>query len=449
MHSGPVYKPSLKKLLKQLTAGGTMLQRRQVTCGALQVCAGLALEHGTGLCSKLWAQQSPADEMGANTQAHAESAPSPDFGPVPTALPAETLAVSGSKSLGNVALKHNALAGAAINVDLLSRDSAYRQLLASQVKIAVTEREMKWDVLRPAPDKFSFDAADAFMKFAEQHKIKARGHNFVWHEALPAWFVSTATKENARQLLVDHITTVGQRYRGRIHSWDVVNEAVLPKDGRPDRLRNSPWMKLLGPEYIDIAFRAARDADPRALLTYNEYGVEYDNDEESERRAVMLELLRRLKAANVPIDAVGIQGHIKAASPYSIGDGLRKYMAAIREMGLQIYITELDVNEDDIKENEVEMRDRIVADTYRQFLSVAMGEKAVKAVVTWGITDRYTWLNSGPTHKRKQPNRPQRCLPFDPQYRPTPAFFAMRDAIERRTIKQQVNVFRRTESDVA
>jgi endo-1,4-beta-xylanase len=341
--------------------------------------------------------------------------------------------ITGDGSLRAHAQRQGLLAGAAVDVRLLNSDEVYARVLGEQYDILVAESAMKWKALRPAPDRYSFTDGDALVAFAERHNIRVRGHNFVWHEALPDWFASTVTKENAQQFLVDHIMTVGEHYKGKIQSWDVVNEAVLPKDGRSDGLRKSPWMDLLGPDYIDIAFRTARQADSHALLTYNEYGVEYDNDEDQERRAATLKLLRRMKAANVPLDAVGIQSHIKAGQSSKFGNGLRNFMASVREMGLQIYITELDVNEDDLSFDDVSRRDDAIAGVYREYLREVLAESAVKAVLTWGVSDKHTWLNSGPTHKRKQPNRPQRSLPFDDDYRPTDSFFAIRDSFDART----------------
>jgi endo-1,4-beta-xylanase len=354
------------------------------------------------------------------------------LGAIASPLLAEDVSITGHDSLKAHAAAHGLLAGAAVDVRLLASDETYARVLSEQYSILAPENAMKWKSLRPAPDKYSFEGADALVAFAESHKIKVRGHNFVWHEAIPDWFSTTVTKENAKQFLVDHIMTVGGRYKGKMHSWDVVNEAVLPKDGRPDGLRKSPWMELLGPDYLDIAYRTARQADPHALLTYNEYGVEYDNDEDAERRAATLQLLRRLKAANVPLDAVGIQSHIKAGSPFSIGQGLRDYMASIRQMGLKIFVTEMDVNEDDLPYDDVAQRDHAIAETYRDYLGVVLAEPAVTAVLTWGVSDSHTWLNSGPTHKKKQPNRSQRALPFDSAYQPKEAFFAIRDSFDKR-----------------
>jgi endo-1,4-beta-xylanase len=172
--------------------------------------------------------------------------------------------------------------------------------------------------------------------------------------------------------------------------------------------------------------------DPHVKLTYNDYGVEYDSDEDAERRTLILALLRQMRERRVPLDAVGIQSHIKAGSPYKVRKGLTEYIEAIRGMGLEVYLTEMDVNEDDLTYNDVERRDQAIAETYRDFLNIALANPAVKLMLTWGVSDRRTWLNDGPTHHRKQPNRPQRSLPFDPEYRPTPAFFSIRDAFDAR-----------------
>jgi endo-1,4-beta-xylanase len=142
--------------------------------------------------------------------------------------------------------------------------------------------------------------------------------------------------------------------------------------------------------------------------------------------------LRGLKKRDVPIDAVGIQSHVKAAQPYAFGKGLADYIDSIQQMGLEVYLTELDVNEDDIATDDPTERDRVIARTYTDYLRVALANSAVKLVLSWDLSDRFTWLNNGPTHHRKQPNRPQRSLPFDHDYRPKAAFFALRDSFDQR-----------------
>jgi endo-1,4-beta-xylanase len=143
-------------------------------------------------------------------------------------------------------------------------------------------------------------------------------------------------------------------------------------------------------------------------------------------------LLRRLKASNVPIDAVGIQSHIKAASPSTIEKGLQGFMLSIRNMGLKIFITELDVNEDDLPYDDVARRDHTIAQVYSDYLTTVLAEPSVQAVLMWGMEDTHTWLNNGPTHKKKQPDRPQRALPFDASYHPKEAFFAVRNCLDNR-----------------
>ena len=182
--------------------------------------------------------------------------------------------VSGAQSLRAHANTHGLLVGCAVVPERLDKEPQYAGVVAAQANILVAENAMKWKALRPAPDEFDFSGADAILAFASAHGQKVRGHNLCWHEALPDWFAGTVTKENARQILTDHINTVAGRYAGKLHSWDVVNEAIDTKSDRPDGLRKSPWFDLIGPDYIDIAFRAARQADSTALLTYNDYGIE-------------------------------------------------------------------------------------------------------------------------------------------------------------------------------
>ncbi len=349
----------------------------------------------------------------------------------PASLPSVTNQITGPGSLKAHAAAHGLLTGAAVAIPPLRSDAAYAQIVSEQYSILVAENAMKWKALRSTPDRFSFDAADELVAFAEKNAIKVRGHNLCWHEALPDWFATTVTKENARQILTDHILTVAGHYKGKMHSWDVVNEAVDAKSGREDGLRKSPWFEMLGPDYLDIAFRTARQADPDALLTYNEYGIEYDNEEESKKRAFTLQLLRRLKTANVPLDAVGIQSHIRAGSPHTFGKGIREFIASARQMGLQVFITEMDVNDDELLSDDVSKVDHAIADVYRDYLNTVLADPAVTAVLTWGVSDGHTWLNN-PMRKQKHPNRPQRPLPFDENYRPKEAFFAMRDSFDHR-----------------
>ena len=340
--------------------------------------------------------------------------------------------ISGAGSLKAHAAARRLLTGCAVNANLFREDESFRKLLAEQYSIVVPENCLKWNILRPTAETYNFADADSLVAFAEAHNMKVRGHNFVWHEALPGWFAGAVNKDNAQKFLVDHIKTVGGRYKGKIHSWDVVNEAIWIPDGRPDGLRSSsPWFQMLGPTYIDIAFRTARQADPTALLTYNDYGIEYDNDEEGKKRAAVLALLRRMKADNVPLDALGIQSHIKAVTKDGFSKGVQELLDGAKALGLQVFVTELDVNDDAVATAEMAERDRIVAGVYRSYLTAALEGSEVKAVLTWGASDKNTWLNHGTKFRKQHPDRLQRPLPFDSDYAPAPAFFAMRDCFDK------------------
>ena len=347
------------------------------------------------------------------------------------------LALNGPDSLRAHAEIRGLLYGAAVNPALLDVDGVaagttadgYTQLVQGQTNILVAENQMKWAGLRPTPETFDFALADRLMRFAALSGDRVRGHNLCWHEALPAWFKTTATKDNARKLLVEHIQTVAGRYRGQIHSWDVVNEAVNPKDGRADGLRNSPWLELVGPDYIELAFQTAGTADPAAMLTYNEYDIELDTPEQVEKRGQVMLLLRRMKARGIPIHAVGVQSHLKADGPQP-GAGLVAFIRQAAKLGLEVFVTEMDVNTRAI-EGSPEAQDAAVARVYRDYLGMVLAEPNVPIALTWGITSAHSWLNESkqPWAKRADGVR-QRPLPFDDDLRPTPAFKAIRDAID-------------------
>jgi endo-1,4-beta-xylanase len=355
-----------------------------------------------------------------------------------TSADVKTESVTGDASLGVHAAAHGLLYGCAVNMNALGADAAYAALVREQCRIVVAENAMKWGALRPSAEGFNFDQADALVAFAESNRMKIRGHNLVWHQNNPKWLEAMATEANARELLVTHIETVAGRYAGRMHSWDVVNEAIRVEDGRADGLRNSVWLRLIGEEYIELAFKTAREADPQALLTYNEYGIEAETREGEQKREAVIEMLRRMVARRVPLDAVGVQSHIAAAATVAaggnksaasqVGAGLMRFIAAVRELGLQVFITEMDVN-DRALAADGPGRDAAVATAYRQYLELVLGDAAVKAVLTWGITDRYTWLDH---EEGRADGKAERPLLFDAAGKAKAAFFAVREAFDQR-----------------
>ena len=329
-------------------------------------------------------------------------------------------------SLREVGASRGILAGCAIQIARLRDTPAYAQLVREQAGIVVEENAFKFTQrLRPSPTEFFFGDTDYLVQFAEANGMKVRGHNFVWHRSLPAWFDGYMTPANAEAVLVEHIERVGGRYAGRIHSWDVMNEAIRVEDGLPGGMRDTPWRKLLGDGYIDSAFRTARRVDPKALLVYNDYGIEGEGDKPAAKREAVTALLRGMQQRGVPVDALGVQSHLDAGRGDVYGPGLMAMLAEVRAMGLKVLLTEMDVN-DKWLASPIPARDAGVAEVYGNYLKTTLADPGVIALLTWGITDRYTWLNGEASRSDKLP---ERDLPFDVQLQPKPAFFAELEAL--------------------
>ena len=299
----------------------------------------------------------------------------------------------------------------------------YTQLVAAQCNILVAENAMKWKALRPTPDTWDFAPADRMIRFADLMGQRVRGHNLCWHEALPDWLPTRITKQNARQFLIDHIQNVAGHFRHKLQSWDVVNEAVDPGSGRPDGLRSSIWIDLVGPEYIELAFLTAAQADPTAKLVYNDYGIELDTPDQTVKRGQVLLLLRRLKARGIPIHAVGVQSHLLASGPQP-GEGLKAFIREVARMDLEVYITEMDVKTVE-PFSTIEEQDAAVAKVYQDYLTMVLAEPNVPMTLVWGVVNNQSWLN------KRNSNLTQRPLLFDDAYNPTPAFYAARAAFDR------------------
>jgi endo-1,4-beta-xylanase len=328
-------------------------------------------------------------------------------------LSQRSFAVASDLPLRQQAAAKGLLYGAAVLKSSLVNDAEFSQAFARECAILVPEGALKWDSLRPAPDKFNFTDSDWLLAYAHQNGLQMRGHTLVWHHALPQWFAGTVTAANAEKMMVEHIQIVAGRYVGKFHSWDVVNEAIALQHGHPQGLRNTPWLNLIGPKYIDLAFRTAAVADPKALLVYNDFGLDYDTPWESARRQAVLQLLERLVAAGTPIHALGIQAHLLREDPKFNPAQFQTFLRAVASLGLKIMITELDVTDARFGASSVD-RDRQVAAVYEDYLTVALAEPAVIALLTWGLSDRYTWLTKDKDRPRRD-GLPPRPLPLDAQ----------------------------------
>lgn len=332
--------------------------------------------------------------------------------PVPADSASPLKQVAGDKSITY---------GAATGQSLLQSDAGFASAFAQHSALLVPENELKWETVEPQPNTFNFVPGDWLADFAARNSLAFRGHCLVWHQQIPSWAGNNAIAGGAQQQLASHISQTVQHYAGRMHSWDVVNEAINPADGRSDGLRKSVWLNALGPSYLELAFGTAAAADPAAVLVYNDYGVEYDTGDAAARRDAVLRLLSSLKAAGAPVHALGIQAHLTGGNPHFSATRLAAFLQSVADLGLRIFITELDVIDQSLPAD-ITTRDGLVGDTYEQFLDVVLAQPAVDTVITWGLSDRYSWLSQFRPRFDGQPVRP---LPLDSSFQPKPAVWAM------------------------
>ena len=307
--------------------------------------------------------------------------------------------------------------GSAVRAGALATDMSYRQAVVANCDIIVPEGEMKWPDVHPARNRFDFEKADALVDFARQHNITIRGHTLAWYGGMPAWTNEIAGRTEAEEELVGHIETVVSRYRGDIPSWDVVNEPLIDWPEDANSLRPSIWTRQLGPDYIPIALRTTARVDPATQLVLNEYDVEYKGDRFAARRKALIQLLRGLRDRDVPLHAVGLQSHLFGDRTLD-RDGLQAFLREVVALKLDVLITELDVIDYEFPADTRE-RDARVAATARDYLEAVFEVMHPKALLTWGLTDRYTWV---PTWFKRADGLPNRPLPLDADLKPKPLF---------------------------
>jgi endo-1,4-beta-xylanase len=249
--------------------------------------------------------------------------------------------------------------------------------------------ELSWGVVHPAQNTFEYAGADWLLEFAQQNGMALRGHSLCWNAGNPSWLGEILNSANAESILVGHIAAVAGRYAGKIDSWDVVNEPISVWNNEPDGLSSGPWLSMLGPEYIDIAFRAAAAADPLALRVMNLH--ECENASEETTRQATLTLLEALLKRGVPVQAVGIESHIDCGVAINQAQ-LQQFIQAVRGLGLEVLITEFDVNDAKVTGG-LPNRDGIVADWYRNYLDMVLPVGGVNRVVFWSPTDN-SWMDA-------------------------------------------------------
>jgi endo-1,4-beta-xylanase len=306
------------------------------------------------------------------------------------------------------------------------------------------ENELKWERVHPEPDRYEFGPSDRSVAFGEKHGMAVIGHALLWHQQTPAWaFAGEAGKpldrETALRRLRAHIQAVAGRYKGRIHGWDVVNEAVKD-DGT---MRQTPWLAAIGEDYVARAFEYAHEADPQAELYYNDYNLW-----KPEKRAAILELVSQLRKEGLRVDGVGAQGHWLIGDPSL--DQIEATITDIADAGFEVLITELDVDPlprdprmygaDLAQKTQMAEETNIYAEGLpadkQQELAERYGgifrlfvrhRESIPRVTFWALTDADTWLNGFPV-----PGRVNHPMLWDRDGRPKPAFDAVLAALQAR-----------------
>ena len=319
--------------------------------------------------------------------------------------------------------------GVAVNPDHFDNQEESK-LIVSQFNSMTPENVMKMGPIHPKEKEYNWEPADKVIAFATENKMKVRGHALIWHNQTPDWFFTNENGEEvSKEVLLDrmkkHITAVVTRYKGKIYAWDVVNEAV--PDTTANVYRESKFYKIIGPEFIEKAFEYAHEADPEALLFYNDY----DTERKSKRDKILI-LLKDLMDKKVPINGVGLQAHWSIYEPTR--EELESSIKLFSDLGLEVQITELDVSvhpkvNEPIKEKfkgesvfTAEM-ENLQIEKYKMIFDVLRkNSKVISGVTFWNLSDKTTWLDKFPVEGRKD-----FPLLFDQNLKPKKAYFSVID----------------------
>ena len=311
--------------------------------------------------------------------------------------------------------------GAAVNHYLLPENAPYRTALARYCDVLVGEGAMKWNVIRPQRETFAFADGDACVAFANARGLQMRGHTLVWCEGNPDWLKTLGSGIEAERELRRHIQRTVSHFSGSIRDWDVVNEPIATKPKSATDVREGVWPALLGPRYIDMAFHMAADVAPTQRRVINEYDIEGATPRDRLKREAFRRLILDLKSRGVPITGVGLQAHLNGGIEIDT-EGVSAFCAEMTRAGLDILITELDVNDYDLP-GDVAQRDAIVARRTEDFLSAVFAACRPKLVCTWGISDRQTWM---PIWFKRRDGLPNRPLPLDAAFAEKPMLRVIR-----------------------
>lgn len=291
---------------------------------------------------------------------------------------------------------------------------------AREFNYVTAENEMKWDTIEPLRGSFNFARGDQIVYFAEQNGMQVKGHTLVWHNQLPKWIRNLDSAAEVRAAMLDHIHAEMDHWKGKVLAWDVVNEAWTTDknagNGNPV-FRDSVFYRSLGPSFIDEAFTAARQADPKAKLYYNDYSAEGMNDKSD----AIYKMLKGMVDRRIPIDGVGLQMHIGTPNDTPTAADIAQNMQRLAQLGLEIVISEIDVNSCDGYDAQQQ------ATLDHDVVAACVAQPACKAITFWGITDKYSWLNrfkeAGCTSRTPNP------LLWDNDYGKKPAYHGVMNAL--------------------
>jgi endo-1,4-beta-xylanase len=317
------------------------------------------------------------------------------------------------------------LIGAAVRPLRLS-ELTYAATLAREFNLIEPEDAMKWEILHRAPDGFDFVQADTVARFASEHGMKVRGHTLVWHRQNPKWLTNGKyTSRQLSQILEEHVKTVVGHFRGKVYAWDVVNEAF--DEVELGKLRSTIWydrpgigLAGEGTAYIERCFRWAHEADPEALLFYNEAGIQAVNAKSD----AVFAMVREFKRQGVPIDGVGFEMHLDDLHPDI--PSISRNFARFTALGVQVHITEMDVALPVDANGNAKAEDlQKQASVYRDVAEVCLAHPGCTAIQTWGFTDKYSWIG---THSKQTRGA---ALLFDRDYQRKPAYQELLRTLEK------------------
>ena len=301
----------------------------------------------------------------------------------------------------------------------LATDQYYPTLMR-EFNLIVTFNSMK-EILPFDRATYSFARLDNIVGFGQQNGLRLRENPLIWGEDLPDWLLNgTFSRDELIGILRDYVTTLVGRYKGKISEWEVVNEAFTASGGYEDNV----WFRGIGPEYIELAFRAARAADPTATLLYNDY----QNESAGAKADAIYRMAADFKARGVPLDAIGLEMHLHDGYPWyptPTKDGVLANMRRFGALGLAVNVTEIDVNTYYMTGTPDEKRIR-QARIYRDMLSACLESSVCKSFTLWGFTDAHSWL-FGPAYVR--PGQAEAPLILDEHYNPKPAYYSLRDTL--------------------